>query len=75
MMAARDDSWQMRGTLLRDEPMAAHCTWRAGGRAARYYVPADLADLQCFLAELPAGEPLLWFGLSPDVEHAGYTEG
>lgn len=40
----------LRGTLLLDEPMSAHVSWRAGGRAERCYSPADLRDLSAFLA-------------------------
>ncbi|MCC7410239.1 MAG: UDP-N-acetylmuramate dehydrogenase [Gammaproteobacteria bacterium] len=57
----------LRGTLRLNEPMAAHCSWRAGGAAARCYRPADLDDLGAFLASLPAGEPLLWVGLGSNL--------
>ncbi|MEO1767477.1 UDP-N-acetylmuramate dehydrogenase [Thiobacter aerophilum] len=57
----------MRGRLLIDEPMARHVSWRAGGRAARAYVPADLADLRAFLAALPATEPVLFVGLGSNL--------
>ena len=57
----------LRGHLKRDEPMARHVTWRAGGRAERFYVPADLDDLAAFLARLPAGEPLLFVGLGSNL--------
>ncbi len=40
----------LRGKLLLDEPMSAHVSWRAGGRAERCYAPADLRDLAAFLA-------------------------
>ena len=45
----------LRGRLLENEPMARHVSWRAGGRAARAYLPADLDDLQSFLRTLPDG--------------------
>jgi DNA-binding transcriptional LysR family regulator len=35
----------LRGELRQNEPMARHCSWRAGGAAARAFFPADLADL------------------------------
>lgn len=47
--------------------MARHVSWRAGGRAARAYVPADLADLAAFLAALPAQEPVLFVGLGSNL--------
>ena len=57
----------LRGRLLPDEPMAKHVSWRAGGRAARAYVPADLADLQAFLRTLPDGEPVCFVGLGSNL--------
>ena len=50
--AARNSSG-LRGELRRDEPMARHVSWRAGGPADRFYVPADLDDLGAFLRQLP----------------------
>jgi len=57
----------LRGLLLRDEPMARHVTWRAGGRAKRAYRPADLADLAAFLRSLPAAEPVCFVGLGSNL--------
>lgn len=57
----------LRGQLKRDEPMARHVSWRAGGRAQRFYVPADVDDLAAFLRRLPAGEPLLFVGLGSNL--------
>jgi UDP-N-acetylmuramate dehydrogenase len=57
----------LRGELRRDEPMARHVSWRAGGRAARWFAPADLADLQAFLRTLPAREPVLFAGLGSNL--------
>ena len=57
----------LRGRLLRDEPMARHVTWRAGGRAKRAYRPADIADLAAFLRSLPAAEPVCFVGLGSNL--------
>jgi UDP-N-acetylmuramate dehydrogenase len=57
----------LRGTLRLDEPMARHSSWRAGGRAERLYLPADLEDLAAFLRQLPEGEPLLFVGLGSNL--------
>jgi len=57
----------LRGELRLDEPMARHCSWRAGGRAARLYVPADLEDLALFLRQLPETEPVLFVGLGSNL--------
>ncbi len=67
-------SAQIRGTMLLDEPMAKHCSWRCGGKAKRYFVPADVADLQALLKQLPADEDILWVGLGSNllVRDAGF---
>lgn len=57
----------LRGRLLHDEPMARHVSWRAGGRAARAYVPADLDDLAAFLRALPPAEPVCFVGLGSNL--------
>ena len=57
----------LRGKLLFDEPMSKHTSWRLGGPADRYYVPADLADLQAYLAALDEDTPLLWVGLGSNL--------
>lgn len=66
MMAERETrTW--RGELRRDEPMARHTSWRVGGPAARFFEPADSADLVDFLAMLDAAEPLYWVGLGSNL--------
>ncbi len=57
----------MRGELRLDEPMARHTSWRAGGRAQRFFVPADAEDLRCFLRGTSSEEPLLWVGLGSNL--------
>jgi len=57
----------LRGELSFDVDMRRHTSWRAGGAAQRLYRPADLADLQAFLRQLPASEPLLAVGLGSNL--------
>jgi UDP-N-acetylmuramate dehydrogenase len=57
----------LRGELRFNEPLAHHTSWRVGGPADRFYRPADLEDLQLFLAGLPADEPLFWLGLGSNL--------
>ncbi|MBK9594351.1 MAG: UDP-N-acetylmuramate dehydrogenase [Rhodocyclales bacterium] len=57
----------LRGELRFNEPMARHVTWRAGGAAARAYVPADLDDLAAFLRATRLDEPLLFVGLGSNL--------
>ncbi len=57
----------LRGTLRYGEPLARHSSWRVGGPADRFYLPADADDLELFLQELPRAEPLLWLGLGSNL--------
>jgi UDP-N-acetylmuramate dehydrogenase len=57
----------LRGELRRDEPMARHVSWRAGGKADRFYVPFDLRDLSEFLKGQEPGEPVLFLGLGSNL--------
>jgi UDP-N-acetylmuramate dehydrogenase len=57
----------LRGVMRENEPMERHVSWRAGGRARVFYQPADVADLQSFLAMRPAGEPVLFVGLGSNL--------
>lgn len=57
----------LRGTLKLGEPMASHVSWRAGGKVARTYAPADLADLAGFLAQTRIDEPILFVGLGSNL--------
>ncbi|HHH89447.1 MAG TPA: UDP-N-acetylmuramate dehydrogenase [Aliiroseovarius sp.] len=57
----------LRGELRRQEPMAAHTSWRVGGPAARFYRPADIDDLAAFLAGLEAQTPVHWTGLGSNL--------
>ena len=57
----------LRGTLLLDESMARHTSWRIGGPADRYYQPADIDDLAEFIATLPKDESIYWVGLGSNL--------
>jgi UDP-N-acetylmuramate dehydrogenase len=57
----------LRGTLRNDVDMRRHTSWRAGGNVERMYQPADLADLQLYLRNLPAGEAVLAVGLGSNL--------
>jgi UDP-N-acetylmuramate dehydrogenase len=57
----------MNGTLLRNEPLSRHTSWRVGGPADRYYEPAGREDLCDFVRALPAHEPILWIGLGSNL--------
>ncbi|MCF8197610.1 MAG: UDP-N-acetylmuramate dehydrogenase [Sulfuritalea sp.] len=57
----------LRGTLRKNESMAEHASWRAGGAVACAYFPAGLADLANFLKGLRYDEPLLMVGLGSNL--------
>jgi UDP-N-acetylmuramate dehydrogenase len=57
----------VRGVMRLDESMARHCSWRAGGKASRIFIPADLEDLSAFLERAPADHPLLFVGLGSNL--------
>jgi UDP-N-acetylmuramate dehydrogenase len=61
-------------TTLRDEPMARHVSWRAGGKADRFFAPKQLRELSSFLRTLPSDEPILMVGLGSNllVRDGGY---
>lgn len=67
MSETRHLSSVSRGELRLNEPMARHVSWRAGGTAARAYLPADLDDLAGFLRGLPPQEPVLFVGLGSNL--------
>jgi len=58
---------QVRGILKQNEPMSLHTSWHTGGAARHYFEPADLEDLSCYLASVPAAEPILWVGLGSNL--------
>jgi UDP-N-acetylenolpyruvoylglucosamine reductase len=65
--AASIDYQGLRGRLTHDASLAKYTSWRAGGTADTLYVPADRDDLALFLAQLPAGEPVLAIGLGSNT--------
>lgn len=65
--AANLTTKELRGTLRKYVDMRRYTSWRAGGLAERMYQPADLDDLQVYLACLPADEPVLPVGLGSNL--------
>lgn len=64
-MAQKIDT--LKGTMKLRESMARHTSWRAGGPAARFYIPAGLEDLSDFLRQIDPAEPILWLGLGSNL--------
>ncbi|ARU30602.1 UDP-N-acetylenolpyruvoylglucosamine reductase [Sulfuriferula sp. AH1] len=57
----------LRGELRRNESMAGHVSWRAGGVAEQVYVPVDVADMAAYLSSLPADMPVYCVGLGSNL--------
>ena len=58
---------QFEGKLLLNEPLARYTSWRVGGCADRFYIPAGLQDLAEFLQSLPADDPIHFIGLGSNL--------
>lgn len=56
-----------KGVIHEQACLKAFNSWHIGGNAERLYWPLDVADLQRFLATLPADEPITWLGLGSNV--------
>ena len=64
MNAVADD---VTPTLLRNEPLSRHTSWRVGGPADLFYEPTSVEDLQRLLADLPADTQVYWLGLGSNL--------
>ena len=65
MAAARDISVQ--GEIRYDEAMSRHTSWRVGGAADVFFVPASIEDLAEFLAALEKDTPIFWHGVGSNL--------
>jgi UDP-N-acetylmuramate dehydrogenase len=66
MMAALDNM-NVQGELRRNEPMSRHTSWRVGGPAELFFIPASVADLQAFLHELDENTSIFWLGIGSNL--------
>lgn len=55
------------GTILRNEPMSKHTTWRVGGPADVYYSPRCRDELLDFVRSLDADTPVYFVGLGSNL--------
>jgi UDP-N-acetylmuramate dehydrogenase len=55
------------GDLRSNELMSRHTSWRVGGPAELFFVPASIEDLAQFLRELDAATPIFWLGLGSNL--------
>lgn len=66
MMAAATEL-TVEGEIRCNEPMSRHTSWRVGGPAETFFVPASVDDLSYFLAELDADTPIFWHGVGSNL--------
>jgi UDP-N-acetylmuramate dehydrogenase len=58
---------KVQGEIRYDEPMRRHTSWRAGGPAEIFFVPASVDDLANFLAGLDRDTPVFWHGVGTNL--------
>jgi UDP-N-acetylmuramate dehydrogenase len=63
----RDTLPEVRGKLLRDEPLGPYTWFRVGGAADVLFLPADADDLADFLKALDASVPVTVLGVGSNV--------
>lgn len=61
------DMPEVRGKLLRDEPLGPYTWFRVGGAADALFIPADADDLADFLRALDPGVPVTVLGVGSNV--------
>ena len=66
MMALAKDIG-VQGEVRYDEPMSRHTSWRAGGPADVFFIPASVEDLATFLRELDRETPIFWHGVGSNL--------
>lgn len=67
MMAAPRLGYTPRGQLRSNELMSKHTSWRVGGAADQFFVPADRDDLVQYLINLEPNLPVTWIGLGSNL--------
>jgi len=66
-MNAGLDKTLFRGELREQESMSRHTSWKTGGDAEYFYIPADSEDLSEFMSSLPSDMPVTWVGLGSNL--------
>ena len=66
-MMAAERAPGVQGELRYDEPMSRHTSWRAGGPADVFFIPASIDDLSSFLAGLDSDTPIFWHGVGTNL--------
>lgn len=61
------DQLRVGGELREHELMSRHTSWRVGGPADLFFIPADVDDLAQFLRNLEPGIPVFWHGAGSNL--------
>ncbi len=61
------DARGLRGILRSQEPMSQHTSWRVGGVADYFYLPADREDVVDLIRRIPRDMPVTWLGLGSNL--------
>ena len=67
MMTDFESTGMKNITIIKDEPMSRHTSWRTGGVARQYVQVETLEALASFIATLPEDEEILWMGLGSNT--------
>jgi len=59
---------EVRGKLLRDEPLGPYTWFRVGGAADALFIPRDAEDLTDFLKALVPADPGMVLGLGSNLD-------
>ena len=54
-------------TVIENEPMSRHTSWRAGGVARHFVQAQSLSALASYISALDKDEKLLWLGLGSNM--------
>ena len=66
MMGVATDM-SVQGELRYDEPMSRHTSWRVGGPADVFFMPASVEDLSTFLSQLNRDTSVFWHGVGSNI--------
>jgi UDP-N-acetylmuramate dehydrogenase len=55
------------GELRENEAMSRHTSWRVGGPADLFFIPASVAELSLFLRDLDAETSIFWLGVGSNL--------
>ncbi len=58
---------EVQGEVRENEPMSRHTSWRVGGSADLFFMPASIEDLSQFLRELDNRTPIFWHGVGSNL--------